>query len=204
MPFKNESDPETIAKTAAVADAYTEELYQYLLTLIPTPQGYRDAHNRHKASYTESLTGGPDMVKACEADREAIDQQTALIQGVAKAFTGKDPKVPEILGLSHAADRTNSAAAILLVPHEFKVVYDPTGQLKASCSRVEGAKGYQVWACEGDPNSEENWRMLQASSTCRSIAINGLDRTKPNWLKIRATRGNQTGPWSNFVSLPRL
>lgn len=44
MPFNNVSDPELVAKSAVVAEAFTPEKYAYLLSLLPTPEGFTELH----------------------------------------------------------------------------------------------------------------------------------------------------------------
>jgi len=202
MPNNNASYPEMVAKSTAIVEAFTPELYAYLLSLMPTPQSYAESHNRFEESYAASLKGDPEKVKAYEAERHALDVAISVLQGVAKAVTIKDPKVPKALGVGFVTEKAPPSTVILTVPHEFKVTYDPLGQITAAVTRVPGAKGYQVWACEGDPNVESNWRLVASSPNCRGIVIMGLNRGKPNWLRIRAMRGTGAGPWSNCVTLP--
>ena len=202
MPFNNFSNPEMIAKSAAVSAAFTPEKYAYLLSLLPTPQSYAASHDRFEASYAAALKGDPAKVKACEADRLAVNQDMSILRAIAKAVAPKAPNVSEELGLGPVTESTASSAVALTIPVRFKVVYTPNGDLAASVAQVPGAKGYQIWACDSDPNVEANWRMATSSTKCQKIMIPGLNRAKPNWLKIRAIRSNSVGPWSNLVILP--
>jgi hypothetical protein len=203
MSFNDLPDPEMIAKSAAVSEVFTPEKYAYLLTLIPTPQSYVEIHERYEASYAASLKADPEKVKACEADRQAINQDLSILHALAKAVAVKDPTVPESLGLDPKHEKAAPSVVTLTAPRDFKVVYTPEGKIIASVTRVEGAKGYQVWACDSDSNAklEENWRLAASSSNCKKIEITGLTRGKSAWLKVRAMRGNTAGPWSNYVSL---
>jgi len=201
MPFHNESDPERIAKSAAVAGAFTPQMYAYLLSLLPTPEGYAELHNRYEAGYPGALKGDPEKAKAFEADRNAVNSNLSLIFGLAKVVAVKDPTVPETLGFGHLTGKTAAAPTPLAVPRDFKVVYDPKGQLLASVTRVLGAKLYQVWACDDDPSIEANWRLVASSSNCKGIVLQGLNRGKFNLLRIRAMRSRDAGPWSNWVNL---
>ena len=201
MPHSNVSHPEMILKSATMADLFTPEKLAYIFSLIPTPESYTELHNRMEANYPAALRGDPEKVKEFEADRKAVNLELSLIHGLAKLVAVKDPTVPETLGLGVATEKSAPATISLTGPRDFKVVYDPEGHLMASVTRVPGAKGYQVWACEGDPNVEANWRLAASSSNCRGIVIAGLNRGKSNVLKIRAMRGNDAGPWSNWVSL---
>ena len=202
MSFSDLPDPEMVAKSAAVTAVFTQEKYAYLLSLIPTPQSYGELHDRFEASYAASLKGDPDKVKACEADRLAINQNLSFLLGLAKVATIKDPNVAGSLGLDGIVAKTAAPAADLTEPNGFKVVFTPKGQITASVERVPGAKGYQIWACDSDPNIEANWRLAASSPTCKGIELTGLARGKSTWLKIRAMRGHSGGPWSNFVNLP--
>lgn len=199
MPFNNLPHPEMITKSATVLQVLTPELYAYLLSLLPTPQSYGELHERYEASFAGSLKGDPEKAKACEADRKAINQDLAIILGLAKAVTHKDPTVIEKFPFSHATERTT--AATLGESKDFRITFDKKGRPLAWVTRVAGAKGYEIWACEGDPGIEANWKLLVWSLTCQKIALPGLNRTKLNFLRIRGKRGNILGPWSNFVSV---
>ena len=199
MPFNSENDSEVIVHSAAMVKAFTPEMYAYLLSLFPTPGGYAELHNRYEAGYPGALRGNPDQVKAFEADRKAVITDLSLILGLAKMVAVKDPTVPETLGVVHATAKTSPVT--LGIPRDFKIFYDPNGQQFASVARVPGAKGYQVWVCDSDPSIEANWRLIASSPNCKRIAIVGLNRAKFNVLRIRAMRGHDAGPWSNWVSL---
>lgn len=201
MPFNNGSDAEKMAKSAAVAEAFTQELYDHILSLIPTPAAFAELHNRMETSYPAALKGDPEKVKAFEADLDAVNSNLSLLHALAKVVAVKDATVPDSLGLGRVHEKTVAAAVHLGNPQGFNVLYDPKGQLFGTVTKVKGAKGYQIWACDGDPSLEANWKMIASSSNCRRIAIMGLNRSKFNMLKVRAMRGTGPGPWSNLVSL---
>lgn len=201
MPFENDNHPEVIAKSATVSGAYTQQLYEYLLSLIPTPGGVTERHNRLAAGYPDAVKGDPEKVKAFEEDCKAVKVDLTLLLGLAKVVAVKDPTVQETLGLGPVTVRTATVQASLGHPKDFKVYYDRKGQLFGSVTKVAGAKGYQVWVCDGDPSIEANWRLLAASSSCKGILLLGLNRAKFNLLRIRPIRGREFGPWSNWISL---
>ena len=201
MPYNHVSDPEFIAKSSVVVEAFTQEKYAYLLSLVPTPERYAALHSRLEANYPAALKGDPEKAKEFEADRKAANSDLSLILGLAKVVAVKDATVPESLGLGRVTEKTASVTVALTDPQGFKVVFDPKGQLFASVTKVPGAKGYQIWACDGDPSIEGNWKLVASSTNCKGIAIKGLNRGKFNLLKIRAMRGKDAGSWSNWVSL---
>ncbi|GFO54007.1 hypothetical protein GMSM_10140 [Geomonas sp. Red276] len=202
MPFKNDSDPELITKSAGVTQVFTPEFYAHLVALVPTPESYRAIHDNYASSYTAMLSGNTDKAEEFEAHRNAVYQGLAILHGLAKALTIKDPTVSATLGLAPPASRT--AYTPLSSPTGFRVTFASDGQPFASVDKVTKAKGYQVWCCDEDPNVEANWRLIASSPSCKGMALQGLlNRTKNNWLKIRAMRGKaEAGPWSNFINLP--
>ena len=201
MSLDDVSHPEFIAKSSAMAGAFTPERYAHLLSLLPTPERFTELNSRLEANYPAVLKGDPEKVKEFEADRKAVNCDFSVIVGLARVVAIKDATVPESLGLGHVTEKTTGATAPLSTPHGFKVIFDPKGRLFASVTKVPGAKGYQVWACDGDPSIEANWKLIASSTSCKGIAIIGLNRAKFNVLKIRAMRGKSASPWSNWVSL---
>ncbi|MCM0080850.1 hypothetical protein L4X63_04520 [Geomonas sp. Red32] len=202
MPYKNESDPELITRSAGVTQVFTQEFYAHLVALVPTPEVYRTIHENYASSYTALLAGNSDKAEEFEANRNAVYQGLAILHGLAKAVTIKDPTVSATLGLNTAASKTASAA--LSRPSGFRVTFASDGQPFASVDRVLNAKLYEVWGCDEDPNVETNWKLIASSTACKKIPLQGLlNRAKNNWLKIRGMRGKaETGPWSNFVNVP--
>lgn len=201
MPFENETNPEVIAKSATVSGTYTQEFYHYLVSLIPTPESFTGRHHRLTAAYPDALQGDPEKIKAVEEDCKAVKDDLSLLLGLAKVVAFKDPTIQETLGFGHVTVRTATVQAPLGHPKDFKVYYDRKGQLFSSVTKVPGAKGYQVWVCDGDPSIEANWRLLASSSNCKGILLLGLNRSKFNLLRIRPIRGREVGPWSNWISL---
>ena len=196
------SDPERIAKAASMVQAFTPEVYAYLLTIFPTPESFAELQQRFQTNYPAALKGDdPELLKVFEADRKALNTNISLIHGLAKVVAFIDPTVSETLGLGRLPERATGAPAPLTAPRDFKVIYDRQGHIIASVAKVVGAKIYQIWACDGDPSYEANWRLLESSTNCKGITLTGLNRSKFNVLRIRATRGRETGPWSNWVSL---
>jgi hypothetical protein len=201
MPFNNVSDPEIMAKSAMVAEAFTPEKCAYLLSLFPTSEDFTELHNKVEANYTAFLKGDPEKVKEFEADRKTLNSFLSLLLGLAKVASAVDPKVQESIGLGRPTEKIVAGTVHLAAPQGFKVVFDPKGRLTASINKVTGAKGYQIWACESEPATEANWRLVASSTKCKGIVVLGLNRGKFNLLRIRAIRGNDAGPWSNWVSL---
>lgn len=201
MPINDLSDAEMIAESAAVAEAFTPEMYAYLLSLLPTPQAFAELSSRLEANYPAALKGDPEKVKAFEADRNAMNCDLSLIRGLAKVVAVKDATVPESLGLGRVPQKKAAAMAPLTNPQGFKVVFDRHGQLFASVTKVPGAKGYQIWLCEAEPGIEANWKLFSSGTRCRRMPIPGLIRRNLTMLKVRAMRGHVSGPWSNFISL---
>jgi len=202
MSFNNASPHEIVAQSPTVSKKFTQERYEHLVSLLPTPERFTAAVNSLEANYPGTLKGDSDKANEFEADRKTVCSFLYLLQGVAKVVSMKDPAVLESLGLGPVPEKGTHASVVLATPHGFKVIFDQKGQPFASVAKVQGAKGYQVWACDGEPSNEANWRMVAFSIVCKGIPIVGLDRTKYNQLRIRAIRGTgPLGPWSNYVNI---
>jgi len=202
MTYNNDSHTEIIAKSAVLIDELTPEMFGYLISLIPTPERHSEIHERFEASFAGSLKGDPEKVKACEADRQAINESFAILHGLVKAAAIKDPTLPEKLGMGRAAERTASTTTTISAPKDFRIAFDSKGgQAFASLTKLAGAKIYEIWACDGDPSVEANWRLLDSSSKCQKIPILGLNRTKTNFLRVRGKSGHIVGPWSYYLSI---
>jgi hypothetical protein len=201
MPFTNGSDAEILAKSAALAEAFTPEKVAYLFSLFPTSQGFSELTNRMGENYPAFLRGDPDKVKEFEDDRKTLNSNVSMIIGLAKVAATVDPAAAESLGLGRPSEKAATSSIHLAIPQNFRMAFDPQGVPSVAVSKVAGAKGYQVWACDTDPSVEGNWRLIASSPSCKGIVISGLNRGKFNVLKIRAMRASGPGPWSNWVSL---
>ncbi|ACH40977.1 MAG: hypothetical protein ACD_55C00166G0002 [uncultured bacterium] len=200
MPTTKLSLPELLSKSAAMNATFNTEMFNRLLSLIPTPAFYSELHERYATNFAGYLRGDPEKIKACEEDRQLIDQNLSLLLGLAKVVTAKDPSLQEAFGLNPSAERA-TVSATLERAKDFRVSFDPKGHPAASVTKIMGARGYEIWACDGDPSLEENWRLVVWSTKCLKIPIIGVDRTKLNWLRIRGKRGETAGPWSNPIPL---
>lgn len=199
MPHNNLPHPEMITRSEEFRQVLTPELFAYLLSLIPTPAKYGEMHERFEGSVTGFLKGDPEMVKQCEEARIELNKAMSVVQGIGKAVSVIDPTVQEKLGIVH--QKAHSSSVALAAAKDLRLFFDKSGQPYCSVTKLAGAKGYDLWFCEGEPAVESNWKLLTWSSSCQGIYLNGLDRTRINYLKLRGKRGNQVGPWSNMVIL---
>lgn len=202
MIFKNLPPTELIAKSATATKALTPELYQNLISLLPTPESCISDHDHCEACFTASLKGNPEDVKAFEAASQKVNQNLTILSLLAKAGSLKDPTVPQKFGFLQLLDKTSHAASTAPGDaRDFRISFDKEGRPHAWVARVQRAKGYEIWFCDGDPAIEENWKMLVWSTKCQKIPLSGLNRSKTNFLKIRGKRNDAAGPWSNYIRL---
>lgn len=200
MPHNSLPHPEMITKSEEMRRILTRDFYAYMLSLVPSPEKYGEIHERFEGSVTGYLKGDPEMVKQCEEARVELNKAMSIVQGICKAVSVVDPTVQEKLGIVH--QKASSSSAALAAAKDLRLFFDKNGQPYCSVTRLAGAKGYDLWFCEGEPSVESNWKLLTWSSSCQGIYLNGLNRTKTNYLKLRGKRGNEIGPWSNMVILP--
>lgn len=201
MPVSKLSHPELISKSAMVSANFNRETFEHMLSLLPTPDFYSELHERYETSFVGSLKGDPEKIKACEENRQLIAQNLSILMGLAKVVTMKDPSVLQALGLTLFTEKPVASRPVLQRPKAVRITFDKQGHPQATVTKVMGAKGYEIWACNADPSREENWRLLVWSTKCQKIDVPGLNRTVLNWLRVRGKRGDIVGPWSNPISL---
>lgn len=202
MPFNNDSHSEILAKSAGFAEVFTQEVFDYLKSLLPTPGQYTEFHERLAASYTSSLTGDPENVKAFEMHRQVVNENLAVMNLFIKAAAIKDPTLPGKLRMGSTPERSAPATHTIGDPHGLRVTFSRKGgQPYFSFNKIPRAKIYEIWVCDSEPSVDANWRLLDSSSTCLNIPLKGLNRTKTNFIKVRGKSGSIVGPWSLFISI---
>jgi hypothetical protein len=202
MPLRDTSEPEAIAQSSIAVKLYTPELRELLLSHLPTSEGLAEVHSRSEGNYMDFVKGDPDKVKAYEADRSEVARQLSIIRSLAKMLRPYDHTIPELLikGGGHA--KTVASSAPLGAPPNLRVEYgEKPGVLLCWVGSVAHAKGFQIWACEGDPSIEANWSLAGSGNSGRKIVITGRPAGRLTWLKARGMRRNQPGPWSACVSI---
>jgi hypothetical protein len=201
MQISDLGHPEAIAKSEELIQTLTPEVQELLTSLMPNLEKLIAATTRHQESYAGFLKGNPEMAKKCEADLAEVCRCLAQYHGLGKTCAIVNPKVLEMLGFAPAAEKSSPGHVVLTEPRDVKLKYDSQGRPVLSFSKVPGSKGYQIWISDGDPSVVANWRLLDSSSNCRGIVLS-VDRTTFHWLKVRANRGKDVGPWSAAISIP--
>ena len=202
MPFNNDSHSEILAKSAGFAEVFTQEVFEYLKSLFPTPGQYTEYHQQLAARYTASLTGDPENIKAFEIHRQVVSENLAMMNLLAKAAAIKDPTIPEKLRLGRTPERAAHATQPIGDPHGLRVTFSKKGgHPYLSLTKIPSAKIYEIWVCDSEVSVDANWRLLDTSSTCQNIPLKGLNRTKTNYIRVRGKSGSIVGPWSLFISI---
>jgi len=195
-------DSEMLPKSSAVSKAFTDETHKYLLSLLTNPGRYKAASDLFHASYNAVMEGDTEQIGPCEEHRKNLDREHALLLGLAKLAALQDPSIPEKLGLGQLGVKTVAVATAIPKPSNFRLAHSMNnGEMTGSVSSIKGVRMFEIWGCEGDPNLEQNWRLMAASPNCQRIAIKGLTPGTKYWFRVRAVRGNETGPWSNYITL---
>lgn len=201
MPHKT-PDAEMLPKSVAITKVYNEELQSYLLSLFTTPERYRNATERFQASYNAAMDQAPENVAACEADRQDLNRQHAVLMGMVKAASQLDPSVVDKFKLSGSPASHAAASQPLLKPDRFKMMHGSnSGEMTGSIASIKGARMIEIWGGIGDPNDEANWKLLAASPNCTGIKVTGLVPGTKYWFRVRAIRTGEAGPWSNYLTL---
>ncbi|WP_224981587.1 fibronectin type III domain-containing protein [Geomonas agri] len=197
-----EGDDELIRTTGDLLTDLSRDpsIMQSIYDLLPNQEKIQHALDRHRSLYHQVLDGARDKEPELEAARNDLIVQISLVHGMA-TLTGKhDPTIPQKLGLVHQVSSKRTSAGGLLVPENFRMLYEGRSII-ARASAVKGARSYEVWVCEGDPLVESSWRHHATSGKINRIEITGLTPGKLYYIRIRAVGANDAGPWSNFISM---
>jgi len=201
MPHKT-PDAEMLPKSVAITKVYNEELQSYLLSLFTTPERYRNATERFQASYNAALDQAPANVAACEADRQDLNRQHAMLLGMIKAASQLDPSVADKFGMGGPTASHAAASQPLSKPDKFKMTHgSKSGEMTGGVASIKGARMIEIWGCIGDPNDDANWKLMAASPNCTGIKVTGLVPGTKYWFRARAVRSGEVGPWSNYLTL---
>jgi hypothetical protein len=201
--FDGLSDTEVIPRTGAVLAnlANDPNLYNYILSLLPTQAHLQEAHDRHQESFSAALTGASDKVMQRTTDRRLVNRRFSAFAALVQLAALEDPDLPARLSLD-SKERASSPTPALTAPGNFKVWHgEAHGTMHAKCSSVKTAKSFLMEICEGDPTIEENWKFGAVSSTCTAIFIEGLVPGRVYSFRVRAIRSSGPGPWSSYITL---
>ncbi|QWV92155.1 fibronectin type III domain-containing protein [Geomonas oryzisoli] len=175
-------------------------IMQSIYDVLPNQEKLQEARDRHRSLFHQVVDGAHDKEPELEAARNDHVAKMNLVTGMA-TLTGKhDPTIPQKLGLVHPLTGKRSPAGGLSVPENFRMVYEGR-MIIARGSAVKGARSYEIWVCEGDPFTEANWRHHATSGKINRIEITGLTPGRLYYFRIRAVGANDSGPWSNFISM---
>lgn len=124
------------------------------------------------------------------------------------AIHKQDPSILYTLGLPFKDTFRNNTARKSVIPEavpieaEAKNLKGESGGIVISCIHVRNGGPYLVNLCQGKPQSEESWYNPGGHySSCKEIALRGLQRANEYYARVRTDGPNGPGPWSNVVSI---
>jgi hypothetical protein len=172
---------------------------------VPNSVELREVGNRYLTK-TKAADGG-DRYKA--AERDALRTPTELaatmfLQWAQIRSAGEDDHtIVTGLGLPPKIQlpKSGSSTVTITAPQNLRVKQGKTGCALISTARVPKARIYWVGICEGDPSSEESWRLLGPFDRCRTIEVTGLELGKLYYFRVRCFGAGIESPWSTIASL---
>ncbi|MBJ6723567.1 fibronectin type III domain-containing protein [Geomesophilobacter sediminis] len=172
---------------------------------LATPDALRESFQQLEQTHAASLRGDPVKTVETNTRRHEFNSMFGDVLDFVSIAARKDSTLLIRAGLGWIKKTTTSPQARALSlstgPKNFTVKHGTEhGVIIGRCSRIPGAKSYEVWWAE-DPNNEENWKYLVVSSRCNRIEMRNLTPGRLYWFRVRAILSNGTSPWSALISL---
>ena len=172
---------------------------------VPDSAELREVGNKHFA-ITKAAEGG-DRYKS--AERDALRPATELAPTIflqwaqIRSVRENDHSIVTGLGVPPKIQtpKLSSPTTIMTAPQNLQVKQGKSGCALVSTGRVPKARIYWVGICEGDPASEESWKILGPFDHCRSIELTGLEPGKLYYFRVKCFGAGSESPWSAIVSL---
>ena len=171
---------------------------------VPDSVELREVGGKHFA-ITKAAEGG-DRYKS--AERDALRPATELAPTIflqwaqIRSVRENDHTIVTGLGVPPKIQTTKSTATVIMTaPQNPQVKQGKTGCALISTGKVLKARIYWVGICEGDPSSEESWRLLGPYDHCRNIELTNLEPGKLYYFRVKCFGAGTESPWSAIVSL---
>jgi len=143
------------------------------------------------------------------AERDALRPTTELVPTIflqwAQIRSVREDDLTIVTGLGVPpkiqTSKPSNATAVMTSPQKLQVKQGKTGCALISTGKVSKARIYWVGICEGDPSSEESWKLLGPYEHCRNIELTGLEPGKLYYFRVKCFGAGSESPWSAIVSL---
>ena len=171
---------------------------------VPDAAELREVGNKHFA-ISRAAEGG-DRYKLAERDalRPATELAPTIFLQWAQIRSARENDHTIVTGLGvppKIQTSKSSIPVIMTTPQNPQVKQGKTGCALISTGKVLKARIYWVGICEGDPSSEESWKLQGPFDHCRNIELTGLELGKLYYFRVKCFGAGSESPWSAIVSL---
>ena len=172
---------------------------------VPGSAELREVGNKH-FTITKAAEGG-DRYKS--AERDALRPATELAPTIflqwaqIRSVRENDHSIVTGLGVPPKIQppKPSNPTVSMTTPQNPQVKQGKTGCALFSTGKVPKARIYWVGICEGDPSSEESWKLQGPFDHCRNIELTGLEPGKLYYFRVKCFGAGSESPWSAIVSL---
>jgi hypothetical protein len=204
--YSKMGNPDFIIHLGGIGDALKlHSAYLNLPEEVPKPARFHDLAARLTVAVKAAQYG--DSQKKAELDAirlEAEEASAALAHWALIRFLAtKEQSVLANLGLIPKKPVVkNQNQASETAPQNVRVKHGKiSGTAILSSGRVTGSASLEVHICQGDPMSEESWKLYDHFPHCSHMELKGLEIGKMYYFRIRCLGNNGHGPWSAIVNL---
>jgi len=172
---------------------------------VPDAAELREVGNKHLA-ITKAAEGG-DRYKTAERDalRPATELAPTIFLQWAQIRAARENDHVIVTGLGVApkiqTPKSSTPTVTMTAPQNPQAKQGKTGCALISTGKVSKARIYWVGICEGDPSSEESWKLQGPFDHCRNIELTGLEPGKLYYFRVKCFGAGNESPWSAIISL---
>ena len=171
-------------------------------TLLPLPNAAVTAVTTALNDYQAALAmpGKTDARDAAvKATRAALENSLQMLAATLEMLPGITDEQLATTGFDLPKPRTHTSEPVA-APGNLRLRLNGTsGEVEVLCDSVPRAKAYEAQFAL-DPNAAQ-WTDAGTFPNTRSITIQGLQRAKDYWVRVRAVGPTGTGAWSDPATI---
>jgi hypothetical protein len=141
----------------------------------------------------------PARDAAVAATRVALENSLQMLAATLEMLAGVTDEQLATTGFDLPKVRTKTEAPVEAPTNARLKATGTSGQVQVLCDSVERAKAYEAQFAL-DPNATQ-WTDAGTFPNTRSITIQGLQRAKDYWVRVRAVGPNGPGAWSDPATI---
>ncbi|MFM8330841.1 MAG: fibronectin type III domain-containing protein [Candidatus Methylumidiphilus sp.] len=203
--FDRHGEADFLAKTGFIIASLADNSHfpEHWIEQVPSLAQLGAALTAYRDAYHASQTR--DTLKIAQRDiaRQALTELLKRLAPYLELVAAGDTAALTSTGYDLRKEITRTArSGPLPAPADFRVSHGPkSGSLDIHAAKLQGAGSYEVQIAQGDPTAEAHWQHALSSTTSAHILLEGLTPAQTYWLRLRGISGQDSGLWTEAVSV---